>query len=627
MRIAVVGEARGARPSPATWPRAGTTSTCSPATRTMRPRSRRRGRTGTCRACGSPNGCGSARFATASRPTPGWSCWPCRRARSARWERSTRPGTADVPVADQGPRSGHRPAAVRGRGRAARRRGAGGGRLLGAEPRRGDRPRHAGGELFVASQPVGLAQRLQETMATSRLRVYANADVVGVELCGAAKNVIALAAGVSDAHAKAALITRGLAEMLLGASFDADPRTFAGLAGLGDLVATCCSLHSRNPAGRACCWPRGSRDRLDRRLALQQRVDALRDGQFQAALGRDALQHRGGRDALRNHADRRLEVVRRDPLGQQHARPAVSRVQAAAGGDQIAEAGQPGEGARIGVEGRAEPRHLGQAARDQRRLGVVTEAEAVRDALSEGDHVLRGAAQLDPDHVGVRIDPQARRRDRLLQPLREADRLRCDDGRRRRAAGDLLGVVRPRQHRHPPRVAEQPGRDLGQPPAGGRIEALGQRQDVGLCQARRALPAPLRTRATARPARPARRRARRRREAGRPAARRRSARPAGTAGSPAPPRSRPHGPRRGRAGRRRARARPGGWRRPCPTSLRRRLQCAPADSSRAALAAGHLEAVLRVGDVALGACPLEAASSPPRASARRACAASRSARA
>jgi glycerol-3-phosphate dehydrogenase (NAD(P)+) len=104
----------------------------------------------------------------------------------------------------------------------------------------------------IASQPIDLAQRLQETVATSRLRVYANADVVGVELCGAAKNVIALAAGVSDGlgfgdNAKAALITRGLAEMTrLGASFEADPRTFAGLAGLGDLVATCCSLHSRN---------------------------------------------------------------------------------------------------------------------------------------------------------------------------------------------------------------------------------------------------------------------------------------------------------------------------------------------------------------------------------------------
>ena len=84
------------------------------------------------------------------------------------------------------------------------------------------------------------------------MRVYANADLVGVELCGAAKNVIAIAAGASDGlgfgdNAKAALMTRGLAEMSrLGAAFDADPRTFAGLAGLGDLVATCCSEHSRN---------------------------------------------------------------------------------------------------------------------------------------------------------------------------------------------------------------------------------------------------------------------------------------------------------------------------------------------------------------------------------------------
>jgi glycerol-3-phosphate dehydrogenase (NAD(P)+) len=104
----------------------------------------------------------------------------------------------------------------------------------------------------IASSPVALAGRLQESVSSPRLRVYANADVVGVELCGAAKNVIALAAGVSDGlgfgdNAKAALITRGLAEMTrLGASYRADPRTFSGLAGLGDLVATCCSAHSRN---------------------------------------------------------------------------------------------------------------------------------------------------------------------------------------------------------------------------------------------------------------------------------------------------------------------------------------------------------------------------------------------
>jgi glycerol-3-phosphate dehydrogenase (NAD(P)+) len=85
-------------------------------------------------------------------------------------------------------------------------------------------------------------------------RVYRSDDVVGVQLCAAAKNVVAVAAGASDGlgfgdNAKAALMTRGLAELgRLGEAFGADPRTYAGLAGLGDLVATCTSRHSRNRA-------------------------------------------------------------------------------------------------------------------------------------------------------------------------------------------------------------------------------------------------------------------------------------------------------------------------------------------------------------------------------------------
>ena len=104
----------------------------------------------------------------------------------------------------------------------------------------------------VAAADIGLARGLQSELSSSRLRVYASADLVGVELCAAAKNVIGLAAGVSDGlgfgdNAKAALITRGMAEMSrLGAAFGASPRTFAGLAGMGDLVATCTSRHSRN---------------------------------------------------------------------------------------------------------------------------------------------------------------------------------------------------------------------------------------------------------------------------------------------------------------------------------------------------------------------------------------------
>ena len=104
----------------------------------------------------------------------------------------------------------------------------------------------------VASDPIDLARELQAALSTSRLRVYASGDVVGVELCAAAKNVIGLAAGISDGlgfgdNAKAAIITRGMAEMTrLGEAFGARPRTFAGMAGMGDLVATCTSQHSRN---------------------------------------------------------------------------------------------------------------------------------------------------------------------------------------------------------------------------------------------------------------------------------------------------------------------------------------------------------------------------------------------
>ena len=87
---------------------------------------------------------------------------------------------------------------------------------------------------------------------TRALRVYVNADLLGVEIAGSVKNVMALAAGIGDGlglgdNAKAALATRGLAEIKrLGLALGADPHTFSGLAGLGDLVVTCFSRHSRN---------------------------------------------------------------------------------------------------------------------------------------------------------------------------------------------------------------------------------------------------------------------------------------------------------------------------------------------------------------------------------------------
>lgn len=104
----------------------------------------------------------------------------------------------------------------------------------------------------IASEDEELGLRLQEELMSPRFRVYVNTDVVGVELCAATKNVIALAAGAVDGlevgdNAKAAIITRGLAEMArLGEAAGGRPETFAGLAGLGDLVVTCWSRHSRN---------------------------------------------------------------------------------------------------------------------------------------------------------------------------------------------------------------------------------------------------------------------------------------------------------------------------------------------------------------------------------------------
>ncbi len=104
----------------------------------------------------------------------------------------------------------------------------------------------------IASKDEELSARLQAEIATPTFRVYVNPDLVGVELCGAAKNVIALAAGVADGlglgdNAKAALMTRGLAEMIrLGLACGARSDTFAGLAGMGDLIATCWHPRGRN---------------------------------------------------------------------------------------------------------------------------------------------------------------------------------------------------------------------------------------------------------------------------------------------------------------------------------------------------------------------------------------------
>jgi glycerol-3-phosphate dehydrogenase (NAD(P)+) len=108
------------------------------------------------------------------------------------------------------------------------------------------------GTAVVASADRALAERVQQAFSTQWFRVYTNTDVIGVELAGASKNVIAIAAGILDGlaagnNAKAALVTRGLVEITrLGLAMGADEGTFKGLAGLGDLMTTCVSPEGRN---------------------------------------------------------------------------------------------------------------------------------------------------------------------------------------------------------------------------------------------------------------------------------------------------------------------------------------------------------------------------------------------
>ncbi len=106
--------------------------------------------------------------------------------------------------------------------------------------------------IVSACEDQAAAQEVQDIFMNTCMRVYTNPDVRGVELCGALKNIIALAAGIATGlgygdNTRAALITRGAAEMArLGSAMGCDPQTFTGLAGIGDLIVTATSLHSRN---------------------------------------------------------------------------------------------------------------------------------------------------------------------------------------------------------------------------------------------------------------------------------------------------------------------------------------------------------------------------------------------
>ncbi len=106
--------------------------------------------------------------------------------------------------------------------------------------------------IVAACENLKLAEEVQNIFMRKYFRVYTNEDIIGVELGGATKNIIAIISGISDGigfgdNTKAMLITRGLAEMIrLGKKMNANEKTFSGLAGMGDLIVTCHSRHSRN---------------------------------------------------------------------------------------------------------------------------------------------------------------------------------------------------------------------------------------------------------------------------------------------------------------------------------------------------------------------------------------------
>ncbi|MCB0077852.1 MAG: NAD(P)-dependent glycerol-3-phosphate dehydrogenase [Anaerolineales bacterium] len=130
----------------------------------------------------------------------------------------------------------------------------------------------------VAMDDHALAEQAQHLLNTPEFRVYTQHDLVGVEMCGALKNIIAIGAGAADQlavgdNAKATYLTRGLAEITrLGTAAGASPLTFAGLAGLGDLLCTCNSVHSRN-------------HHVGVELAKGRSLDEIRDSMTQIAEG------------------------------------------------------------------------------------------------------------------------------------------------------------------------------------------------------------------------------------------------------------------------------------------------------------------------------------------------------
>ena len=182
---------------------------------------------------------------------------------------------------------------------------------------------------------------------------------------------------------------------------------------------------------------------------------------------RQIAQDGRGRQSLDHLADLCLCLLGARASGDQLAGAPVAAGRVPARDDEVAEAGKAGERLLLGARRLAEARHLGQSARDDRRLRVVAHTETVGASRGERDHVLRRGAELDADQVGVRVDAEGGRGDRLLEAERETFVLGRDHGRAGQAGGDLLRHVRPGEY------GDRTVGDEGREPLAGRgIEAL-----------------------------------------------------------------------------------------------------------------------------------------------------------
>ena len=147
--------------------------------------------------------------------------------------------------------------------------------------------------VVAAADDIKVAEQVQDLFMNSRFRVYTSDDKVGTEICAALKNVIALCAGCCDGmgcgdNTKALLMTRGMAEMArLGVALGGRKETFTGLAGMGDLIVTCCSMHSRN---RRCGILIGQGKPVDESI---KEIGAVVEGYYAAANARDLAKKTG----------------------------------------------------------------------------------------------------------------------------------------------------------------------------------------------------------------------------------------------------------------------------------------------------------------------------------------------